>query len=154
MSHASFISKGLNQAFKSPKYGIWVVSLSKHLTATVFFLTFFTVLRGRNMIYCWHWSKYMKTCGHTLPSSSPLTQWLSHYPIQKPISHNLSVFFLRGNQIRSHTQPFYKNYQSKEKKISKTKSRRHKGSDGICLKTPKAPQKTHKDEQRADLTLM
>lgn len=37
MSHASFISKGLNQAFKSPKYGIWVVSLSKHLTAAVFF---------------------------------------------------------------------------------------------------------------------
>lgn len=43
MSHANLVYKGLNQAFKTHKYRIWVISLNEHLTATVFlfFLHFY-----------------------------------------------------------------------------------------------------------------
>lgn len=112
MSHANLVYKGLNQAFKTHNYNIWVISLSEHLTATFFF---FYVSTRRNMIYCWQWSKYVKTCGHTLPGSSSLTQWLCHHLIQKPVSHNLSLIFPTGEQIRSPTQPFFKKTTSLKK---------------------------------------
>lgn len=44
MSHANLVYKGLNQAFKTHNYNIWVISLSEHLTATFFF--FFMFLQG------------------------------------------------------------------------------------------------------------
>lgn len=108
------------------------------------------------MTFCWQWRKYMKTCGHTLPSSSSLTQWLCHHPAQNPITDPLSPLLLSGDWIRSRTKPLYKTQPEKREsnRLNQQEKTQRQWQELSERPARAPPQKTRKDEQKADLTLM
>lgn len=91
MSHANLVYKGLNQAFKTHNYNIWVISLSEHLTATFFFFLCFykeeydlllTVKQIRENLWTHPPRPFVS---HTMALPSPYTktnqsQFISNFP--------------------------------------------------------------------------